>query len=299
MERFKNAILQQRDEINNRMGEMFGLLKELIASRASKKEEKTVEYNGSVDKGIVEPRKSDEEEPPKEVNMKNEVERKADDKPAKSTEENVRRMKRMSQQELLSSSLEYYLKTKSIEKLIEGLFENHRLEEDKARRHGKVYNWGTATYSRNWYDDDVYELRSVETEFPAIVFNDTLTSEVALSCEPMVSSLDDNKIDFRISFDESDDENYTLFNDLDYLKDFENEFPAIVYNDALTSKLDFLTEPSINPQHIDEFNFKYDTSFSKCGGEEENILYFNDLFPFNIIYPDDLKSDQDNDDKKN
>ncbi|GJT42814.1 hypothetical protein Tco_0951529 [Tanacetum coccineum] len=126
MERFKNAILQQRDEINNRMGEMFGLLKELIASRASKKEEKTVEYNGPVDKGIVEPGKSDEEEPPKEVNMKNEVERKADDKPAKSTEENVRRMKRMSQQELLSSSLEYYLKTKSIEKLIEGLFENHR-----------------------------------------------------------------------------------------------------------------------------------------------------------------------------
>ncbi|GJS03319.1 hypothetical protein Tco_0319827 [Tanacetum coccineum] len=89
MERFKNAILQQRDEINNRMGEMFGLLKELIASRASKKEEKTVEYNGPVDKGIVEPGKSDEEEPPKEVNMKNEVERKADDKPAKSTKENV------------------------------------------------------------------------------------------------------------------------------------------------------------------------------------------------------------------
>ncbi|GKD24750.1 hypothetical protein Tco_1230964 [Tanacetum coccineum] len=173
-----------------------------------------------------------------------------------------------------------------------------RLEEDKARRHGKVYNWGTTTYGRNWYDDNVHDLRSVETEFPAVVFNDTLTSEVALSCEPMVSSLDDNKIDFRISFDESDDENYTLFNDLDYLKDFENEFPAIVYNDALTSKLDFLTEPSINPQHIDEFNFKYDTSFSKCGGEKENILYFNDLFPFNIIYPDDLKSDQDNDDKK-
>ncbi|GJT81925.1 hypothetical protein Tco_1056267 [Tanacetum coccineum] len=85
-----------------------------------------------------------------------------------------------------------------------------RLEEDKARRHGKVYNWGTATYGRNWYDDDVHDLRSVETKFPAIVFNDTLTSEVALSCEPMVSSLDDNKVDFRISFDESNDEDYTV-----------------------------------------------------------------------------------------
>ncbi|GJS03613.1 hypothetical protein Tco_0320121 [Tanacetum coccineum] len=53
------------------------------------------------------------------------------------------------------------------------------------------------------------DLRSVETEFPTIVFNDALTSEVALLCEPTVSSLNDNQIDFRISFDESDDEDYT------------------------------------------------------------------------------------------
>ncbi|GJW81401.1 hypothetical protein Tco_0145376 [Tanacetum coccineum] len=126
-----------------------------------------------------------------------------------------------------------------------------RLEEEKARRH-------------------------------AIVFNDTLTSETTLSCEPTVSSLINDKIDFRISFDESDDEDYTVifnknsfshkiisvndlktdskndnekvnmpsfppteptvsyFNDLDFFKDFENEFPAIIYNDAQTSKLDDL-----------------------------------------------------------
>ncbi|GJZ33487.1 hypothetical protein Tco_0578923 [Tanacetum coccineum] len=75
------------------------------------------------------------------------------------------------------------------------------LEEEKAHRHGKVYNWETATYGRIWYDDDVYDLRSVETEFPAIVFNDKLTSEVAFSCETTVSPLNDNQIDFRISFD--------------------------------------------------------------------------------------------------
>ncbi|GJX91171.1 retrovirus-related pol polyprotein from transposon TNT 1-94 [Tanacetum coccineum] len=40
----------------------------------------------------------------------------------------------------------------------------------------------------------------------AIVFNDTLTSEASLSCEPMISSLNNDEIDFRISFDESDDE---------------------------------------------------------------------------------------------
>ncbi|GKC23644.1 hypothetical protein Tco_1025794 [Tanacetum coccineum] len=79
---------------------------------------------------------------------------------------------------------------------------------------------------------------------------------------------------------------------------FENEFPAIVYNDALTSKLDFLTEPTVSPQHIDEFDLKDETSLSECDEEEQNILYFNDLFPFNVIYPDDSKSDKDNDDDK-
>ncbi|GKC94408.1 hypothetical protein Tco_1159850 [Tanacetum coccineum] len=211
-----------------------------------------------------------------------------------------------------------------------------RLEEEKARRRGKVYNWETSTYGRIWCNEDVHDLRSVETEFPAIMFDDAFTSEVTLSCEPTVSPLNDNEIDFRISFDESDDEDYTViydknsfsykiisktdsendndkvnmpsfpspkptvsyFNDLDFFKDFENEFPAIVYNDALTSKSDFLTEPTVSPQHIDEFDYKFETSLSECDEEEHNVLYFNDLFPFNIIYPGDSKSDKDNDDDK-
>ncbi|GJR76845.1 hypothetical protein Tco_0089210, partial [Tanacetum coccineum] len=75
-----------------------------------------------------------------------------------------------------------------------------RLEEEKARRH---------------------------------VFNDTLTSEAPLSYKPTVSSINNDEIDFRISFDESDDEDYTptvsCFDDLDFFKYFENEFPANVY----------------------------------------------------------------------
>ncbi|GJS13248.1 hypothetical protein Tco_0407720 [Tanacetum coccineum] len=59
-----------------------------------------------------------------------------------------------------------------------------RLEEEKARRRGKVYNWETATYGKIWDNEDVHDLGSVETEFPFIVFNDTLTSEETLSCEP-------------------------------------------------------------------------------------------------------------------
>ncbi|GJX52771.1 hypothetical protein Tco_0281140 [Tanacetum coccineum] len=66
----------------------------------------------------------------------------------------------------------------------------------------------------------------------------------------------------------------------------------------LTSKIRFLLILHYNPQHIDEFDLKDETSLSKYNEVEQNILYFNDLFPFNIIYPDDLKSDKDNDDNK-
>nr|GEU87238.1 retrovirus-related Pol polyprotein from transposon TNT 1-94 [Tanacetum cinerariifolium] len=81
-----------------------------------------------------------------------------------------------------------------------------RLEKEKACRNGKVYNWETVTYGKIWYDEDVHDLRSIETEFPAIVFDDA---------------------------------------------------------DALTSKSDFLTEPTVSIQHIDEFNLKDNTSLTE------------------------------------
>ncbi|GKD51366.1 hypothetical protein Tco_1280342, partial [Tanacetum coccineum] len=87
------------------------------------------------------------------------------------------------------------------------------LEEEKAHRHGKVYNWETTTYGKIWDNEDVHDLESVETEFSAIVFNDTLTSEVILSCEPTVSTLNIDEIDFRISFDEFNDEDCTVIFD--------------------------------------------------------------------------------------
>ncbi|GJX63527.1 hypothetical protein Tco_0296427 [Tanacetum coccineum] len=176
-----------------------------------------------------------------------------------------------------------------------------RLEEEKTQKGGKVFNWETAKYGRIWYDEDVHDLRSVENKFPAIAFNDSLTSGEIQSCEPTVNSLND-EIDFKISFDDSDDEDYTptisCFDDLDFFNDFENEFPAIVYNDAQTSKSDLLTKPILSPQHIDEFDLNDETSLSKYDEEEQNILYFNDLFPFNIIHTDDLKSEKDNNDNE-
>nr|GEU58185.1 clathrin heavy chain 2-like [Tanacetum cinerariifolium] len=173
-----------------------------------------------------------------------------------------------------------------------------KLEEEKAQKHRKVFNWETAKYGKIWYYEDVLDFRSVETEFSAIVFNDNFTSNETPSCKPTVSSPNDNEIDFRISFDESDDEDYTLYYLFRLLKDFENEITTIVYNDALTSKSDFSTEPTLCPQHIDGFNLKDETSLPEYDEKEQNILYFNDLSPFNINYPDDLKSDKGDDDNK-
>nr|GEU87077.1 hypothetical protein [Tanacetum cinerariifolium] len=132
-----------------------------------------------------------------------------------------------------------------------------RLEEEKAQKHGKVFNWEIAKYGKIWYDEDVHDLRFVETEFLAIVFNDNLTSN----------------------------EHYLV------------NLP-IVYNDALMSKSDFPTEPTLCPQHIDEFDLKDETSLFEYDEVEQNILYFNDLFPFNIIHLGDLKSATDNDDNE-
>nr|GEX43751.1 hypothetical protein [Tanacetum cinerariifolium] len=213
-----------------------------------------------------------------------------------------------------------------------------RLEEEKAQRHGRTFNWQPATYSKVKYCKDKDDcFITFETKFPAIVFDNTLTSDATLSCQPTVSLLNENKIDFRISFDEFDDKDYMeIFNnnsfsykiiyvgnlkkdlendndkvdmplfplpeptasysdDLDYFKDFETEFLAIAYNDALKSKLDSLTEPVVSHHHIDKLDLKNKTSLSECDEEELNILYFDDLFPLNVIYPNDLKSDKDND----
>ncbi|GJY32806.1 hypothetical protein Tco_0417275 [Tanacetum coccineum] len=107
-----------------------------------------------------------------------------------------------------------------------------KLEEEKARRHGQMFNWQTATFEKvkNYEVEDDCSI-DFETEFLAIVFDNTLTT---ISSEPTVCPPNENEVDFRISLDESDDEYYT------------------------------------------------------------NVLHFNDLF--NIIHPDDLKSEKDNDD---
>ncbi|GJU09485.1 hypothetical protein Tco_1131881 [Tanacetum coccineum] len=188
-----------------------------------------------------------------------------------------------------------------------------------------MFNWQTATFEKveNYEDEDDCSI-DFETEFPAIVFDNTFT---AIPSEPMVCPPNEKEVDFRISLDESDDEDFTVifdensfsykiisvndlkmdlgndkplspnptvdyFDDLDYFKDFENEFPAIVYNDGLMSKSDLEIKPLVSSERIDKFNLIDEASLSQY--DEEIVSRFNDLF--NIIHPDDLKSKKDNDD---
>ncbi|GKF03162.1 hypothetical protein Tco_0030085, partial [Tanacetum coccineum] len=60
--------------------------------------------------------------------------------------------------------------------------------------------------------------------------------------------------------------------DVHYLRLFEMEFPAIVYNDAWSSKSGFSSEPTVSPQHVDEVNLKDETSLFEYNGEEYNVI---------------------------
>ncbi|GJT16995.1 MAK10-like protein [Tanacetum coccineum] len=113
MKRFKNAIFKQREEINDRMAEMFGLLKELTASKTLEKvlvreearhpitkhvnsislirmeEEKNVKNNMVVGKNIVELNKSIEAETLEEVDKDDEVDNRTNIEPVKSAEKDL------------------------------------------------------------------------------------------------------------------------------------------------------------------------------------------------------------------
>nr|GEX27740.1 hypothetical protein [Tanacetum cinerariifolium] len=58
-----------------------------------------------------------------------------------------------------------------------------RLEEEKARKQGRTFNWQTATYGKmKYYENEDDSFTNLKTEYPAIVFEDT--SDAAFSREP-------------------------------------------------------------------------------------------------------------------
>ncbi|GJU85190.1 hypothetical protein Tco_1292736 [Tanacetum coccineum] len=112
-----------------------------------------------------------------------------------------------------------------------------RLEEERARRQGRTFNWQIAKYGKmECYEDEDDSFTDLETEYPAIVFYDA--SDAAFS----YSENENDKVNMPPSL--SPEPTFGYIDDLDFFKDFENEFPAIAYND-LKSKSDPLIEPSV------------------------------------------------------
>ncbi|GJW09456.1 hypothetical protein Tco_1575283 [Tanacetum coccineum] len=50
-------------------------------------------------------------------------------------------------------------------------------ETEKALRNSQIYNWETAKYGKINYTGDINNLRFFETKFPAIVYDDALSSQ--------------------------------------------------------------------------------------------------------------------------
>ncbi|GJY42299.1 zinc finger, CCHC-type containing protein [Tanacetum coccineum] len=158
MERFENAIFKQREEINDRMTEMFRLLKELTTSRAPEKvlireeakfpvtknvnsislakgEEERSDKTDETINNNVKPTVTEMEIPVMEAERSNETKNKS-----------IKMAERKEVKEVLSSrSVEYYLKHMINEKLIKGLVDNNRFNDSLSRARvgklkGKTYN---------------------------------------------------------------------------------------------------------------------------------------------------------------
>ncbi|GJR80895.1 hypothetical protein Tco_0151680 [Tanacetum coccineum] len=113
-----------------------------------------------------------------------------------------------------------------------------QLEAEKAHRRGQEFNWETATYGKVRY-----------------------------------------------------------FEDINYFKDFENEFPAIVYEDALTSKPKDSSEPTVSAHHVENVDFDFVISFDESNDEDYTFTYDKNSFSYKLVSVNDLKLDSDNDDK--
>ncbi|GKB91697.1 MAK10-like protein [Tanacetum coccineum] len=118
MERFKNAIFKQREEINDRMTKMFRLLKELTTSMASEKVLIIEEAKSPVTKNVNSISLTRGKE---EKSNKDDVATGDDIEKTNGSGEGVEAPN--------SQPVEYYLKHRINKKLIEGLVDNQRFND--------------------------------------------------------------------------------------------------------------------------------------------------------------------------
>nr|GEV16490.1 hypothetical protein [Tanacetum cinerariifolium] len=139
-----------------------------------------------------------------------------------------------------------------------------RLEEEKARRH--VFNDTLTSEAPLSYEptvsslNDEIDLRisfddSDDKDY-TVIFDKNSFSYKIISVNDLKTDLENDNDKVNMPLLPSPESTVSYFDNLDLFKDFENEFSAIVYNDAQTSKSDLLTESILSPQHINEVDDK-------------------------------------------
>ncbi|GJT73015.1 hypothetical protein Tco_1032301 [Tanacetum coccineum] len=86
-----------------------------------------------------------------------------------------------------------------------------------------------------------------------------------------------------------------IYDDIDLFKDFEADFLAIVYNDALASDQEVSSEPTVSPHNAIKSDFDFTISFSESNDEDYTFIYDKNSSSYKLISINDLKSDTGND----
>nr|GEW12020.1 hypothetical protein [Tanacetum cinerariifolium] len=85
------------------------------------------------------------------------------------------------------------------------------------------------------------------------------------------------------------------FKDINYFKDFENEFPAIVYKDALTSESKVPSEPTVSAHHIKKVVFILRYHLTYLMRKITRFHTIKTILFYKLVSVNDLKLDSDND----
>ncbi|GJT06838.1 hypothetical protein Tco_0841300, partial [Tanacetum coccineum] len=72
------------------------------------------------------------------------------------------------------------------------------------------------------------------------------------------------------------------FEDIDYFKDFENEFPAIAYKYALKSEPEVSSETTVSAHHVKKVDFDFVISFDESDGEDNTFTYDKNSFSYKL-----------------
>nr|GFA44961.1 hypothetical protein [Tanacetum cinerariifolium] len=85
-----------------------------------------------------------------------------------------------------------------------------------------------------------------------------------------------------------------IVKDIDYFKDFETDFPVIVYEDALETDHKISSEPTVSPHNDNDLRI----SFDEYDDEDYTVIYDKNSFFYILIFVNNLKTDSENDNYK-